>query len=312
MIGCDTSHAIAFTKILNRPDATGPLAEVRVVAAYPGGSADIPSSRDRVEGHVAQLREMGITIVDTIEALLPLVDVVLLESVDGRVHRQQAEPVIAAGKPLFVDKPLAGSLADALDILQMASDRGVPCFSCSPLRFSPDMFGMRNNPDAGDVVGCAAFSPCPLEPHHPDLYWYGIHGVETLFTIMGAGCHTVTRIHTDGTDVVIGTWRDGRIGTFRGIRTGHATYGALVFGSKAIVRSGDFGGYEPLVEQIARFFVTGTSPVAVDETIEIMAFMAAADESRRRGGAPVTLEAVLAEARATVQARRSAPARDGG
>ena len=156
---------------------------------------------------------------------------------------------------------------------------------------------MRHHPKVGDVLGCDAYGPCHLEEHHPDLFWYGIHGVETLFTIMGTGCQTVSRTQTEGTDLVVGVWKDGRVGTFRGIREGHADYGATVFGSKGIAPSGGYGGYEPLVVEIVKFFKTGKPPVSADETIEIFAFMEAADESKRQGGKPVTIESVMTKAK---------------
>jgi hypothetical protein len=296
IIGLDTSHVIAFTGVLNRPGNEGDLAGVRVTAAYPGGSPDIPESANRIEGFTQQLRDQGIVIVDSIDALLTRVDAVLLESVDGRPHLEQARPVIAAGKPLFIDKPVAGSLADAVAIFRLAREYNVPCFSSSSLRFSPGILGMRNNESVGRVLGCDAYSPCSLESHHPDLFWYGVHGVELLYTIMGTGCTTVTRAHTDGQDLVTGVWSDGRIGTYRGIREGRADYGALVFGDKGIAPSGGYAGYEPLVVEIARFFKTGTPPVPAEETLELFAFMEAADESKRQGGAPVTIESVLKKA----------------
>src|SRR4051794_29420451 len=194
MIGLDTSHCPAFTKIFHDPKAAGDLAGFKVVAAWPGGSKDIPSSRDRVDGFTKQLREQfGVEIVDSVEALLPKVDGVLLESVDGRPHLELAKKIIKAGKPIFIDKPLAGSLADALAIYALAAKAKVPIFSSSALRFSPGIVSMRKNEKIGDVLGCLAFSPCPYEEHHPDLFWYGIHGVETLFTIMGPGCKDVVR-----------------------------------------------------------------------------------------------------------------------
>ena len=297
IIGCDTSHVPAFTKVLNNPEATGPLSMVNVVAAYPGGSPDIPSSRDRIEGFTKQLRDMDIEIVDSIDELLKKVDVVLLESVDGRPHLEQARPVILAGKPIFIDKPLAGSLADAIEIFRLAKEHNVPCFSSSSLRFSPGIQGMRNNEEVGDVLGVEAYSPCSLEEHHPDLFWYGVHGVETLFTIMGPGCVSVTRSHTKDFDLVVGTWEDGRIGTYRGIRKGKSGYGAMVFGTKGVAPSGGYAGYQPLVEEICKFFHSGKPPVSAEETLEIFAFMEAADESKRQGGKPVTLKSVMEKAR---------------
>jgi len=304
IIGCDTSHAIAFTKILNDPNADKALAGVRVVATFPGGSQDIASSRDRVEGYAKELRGMGIEIVDSIDALLEKVDVVLLESVDGRKHLPQVRPVLAAGKPVFIDKPLAGSLVDAVEIIELAKKHNTPFFSSSALRYTPDIFGARDNAEIGKVLGCAAYSPCTLEPTHPDLFWYGVHGVETLFTIMGPGCDRVTRAHTDDAELVTGVWKDGRIGTFRGLRKGGHGYGALIFGEKSTQYVSGFGGYAPLLREIVKFFQTGKPPVTAEETLDIFAFMEAADQSKRQGGAPITLESVLAKARAEVAARK--------
>ncbi len=307
IVGLDTSHVVAFTRLLNNPKKpVGPLAGIRIVAAYPGGSPDIPASRDRLANYTKELHDKyGVEIVNSIEALMPKVDVVFLESVDGRPHLEQVKPVLKAHKPVFIDKPVAGSLADAIRIFQLAKEENVPCFSSSSLRFSPGIQAMRHNPKVGDVLGCDAYGPCSLEPHHPDLFWYGVHGVETLFTIMGTGCESVARVQTKDAELVTGVWKGGRIGTFRGIRKGKYDYGALVFGSKGIQPSGGYGGYEPLVVEICKFFRTGKPPVSPEETIEIFAFMTAADESKARDGAPVKLEEVLARARQQVARSRT-------
>ncbi|HVX11908.1 MAG TPA: Gfo/Idh/MocA family oxidoreductase [Pirellulales bacterium] len=305
IIGLDTSHVVAFTGLLNRPDNQGDLAGVTVVAAFPGGSPDIAASRDRVAGFTAELRDKyKVEIVDSIESLLTKVDAVLLESVDGRPHLAQAKPVLEAHKPLFIDKPVAASLADASEIFRLSEATGTPCFSSSSLRFSPGIQSMRANDKVGKVLGCDAFGPCSLEEHHPDLFWYGIHGVETLFTIMGTGCVSVTRTQTQDTEFVTGVWQDGRIGTFRGMRAGKHDYGATVFGTAGIAPSGGYGGYEPLVVEIARFFKSGKPPVSSEETLEIVAFMEAADESKRQGGRPVTLEAVRDKAASSAHAAK--------
>ena len=305
MIGLDTSHVIAYTKMLNDPKATGQLADMVIVAGYPGGSPDFPLSRDRVEGFTRQVREMGVEIVDSIEELLTKVDVVLLTSGDGRPHLEQVRPVFAAGKPVYIDKPLAGSLSDAVEIFRLAEEYNVPCFSSSSLRFSSGIIGFRGgNEEIGDVRGCHAYSPCPIGPHHPDLFWYGVHGVEILFTIMGPGCRSVTRVQTQGTEMAVGVWEDGRVGSFRGVRDGKSDFGATIYGSKAILLSGKYEGYKPLVIEIVKFFRTGRPPVSAEETLEIFAFMEAAEESKRRGGRPVSLESVMVKARETATAKR--------
>ena len=296
IIGLDTSHAIAFTKMLNDPKPEADFAGCKVVAAYPKGSPDIESSTSRVPGYTKEVVAMGVEIVDSIEVLLTKVDAVLLETNDGRPHLEQVLPVLKAGKPVFVDKPIAGSLTDAVAILEAGRKYKVPLFSSSSLRFSKNAQALRNG-KLGKITGCDAFSPCSLEATHPDLYWYGIHGVETLFTVMGPGCKQVSRASTTHYDLALGEWTDGRLGTFRGIRAGGGGYGGTAFGEKGVEPIGGYDGYKPLLVEIVKMFRTGASPVSEEETLEIYAFMAAADESKKNGGAPVTLASVLEKAR---------------
>lgn len=295
IIGLDTSHAPAFTKVLNDDSAAGHVPGCKVVAAYPQGSPDIESSTKRVPEYTQQLKAMGVEIVDSIPGLLEKVDAVLLETNDGRPHLEQLRPVLAAGKPCFIDKPIAGSLKDAVLIFREAKAAGVPVFSASSLRY------IKNGPEVrggsiGEVTGADTYSPAALEPTHPDLFWYGIHGVEALFTVMGAGCDEVVRMSTPDYDVVVGKWSNGRIGTFRGIRSGKSGYGGTAFGTNGIQELGPYAGYAPLVAEIVTFFQTGEAPVSTRETLEIYAFMEAADESERQGGKPVSVAEVLRKA----------------
>lgn len=294
IIGTDTSHVPAFTKMLNDPSQADHIPGARIVAAFKGGSPDVESSRTRVDRFAAEIKEKwGVELVSSIEELCKKVDAVLIESVDGRPHLEQIKPVLKAKKPVFIDKPFAGSLRDAKEIVRLAKAAGVPFFSSSSLRFVTDIQELKKNPALGDLIGAIAFSPSPTEPHHPDLFWYGIHGVETLYTLMGAGCESVTRTYTNGADVVTGRWKDGRIGTFRGIRDGKQGYGAIAFGSKSFLMKEPKTTYRELVVEIVKFFQTGVPPISPEETLEIMAFMEAADVSKKKNGAPVMLSEVL-------------------
>ena len=286
IIGCDTSHVIAFTETLNNPNANGHVAGGKVVAAYKGGSADIPSSISRVEGYAKTLQEKyGVKMYDSIEELCKNVDAVLLESVDGRPHLEQVKPVLQARKPVFIDKPMAASLPDVIEIFRLAREAKVPIFSSSSLRFARDTQAVHNG-SIGKVTYAETYGPCELEPHHPDLFWYGVHGVESLFTIMGTGCQTVQRQTTpDGKIEVVGTWSGGRKGVFREDKSFHG----LAKGEKGETAAGSFDGYQPLLVAIMKFLETGVAPVKPEETIEIIAFMEAADESKKQGGAPVKI-----------------------
>jgi hypothetical protein len=303
MIGLDTSHTVAFAKIFReaKPGETS-VARLKLVAAYPGGSSDIPSSANRIAGYTKELRDSGVEIVDSVEALLDRVDAVLITSLDGRTHLAQAIPVFQAGKPCFIDKPLAADLADALAVQMAAEKFQGRWFTSSSLRFTPTIWRYRQNTNR-KILGAHAWSPCSLEPHHNDLAWYGIHGIEALYTAMGPGCRTVIRTFNAGSDVSVGTWEDGRVGVFRGIREGLQGYGLSVFGSDFIENDAKYEGYEPLVGQIADFLGGGNQPVANQESIEIMAFIEAAQISGRQGGIPVALDETMAKAKVEAEKR---------
>ncbi|MEJ7739256.1 MAG: Gfo/Idh/MocA family oxidoreductase [Chitinophagaceae bacterium] len=295
IIGLDTSHSVAFTKALNAPDPLPELKGYTVTAAYPKGSNDIESSTKRIAGYTEDVKKMGVEIVNSIQDLLTKCDVVLLETNDGRPHLEQALLVLKAGKPMFIDKPVAASLSDTIAIYNAAAQFKVPIFSSSSLRYMESVQDVVKG-KIGAVLGADTFSPASLEKTHPDLFWYGIHGVEILFTVMGTGCRQVARIHTRDTDIVAGTWNDGRVGVFRGTRTGKHDYGGTVYGEKGNLTLGPYKGYDHLLVQIINFFKTGKLPVSHQETLEIYAFMEAADESKRNRGRPVSLEAVIQKA----------------
>lgn len=300
IIGLDTSHSIEFTKEMNSANAPSEFLGYKVIAAYPQGSRDIESSAKRIPDYIEQVKKMGVEIVDSIPALLEKVDVILLETNDGRPHLEQAIAVLKAGKPMFIDKPIAASLADAIAIFDAAKHYKVPVFSSSSRRFMSSAKEVASG-KIGRVLGADAYSPASTEKTHPDFFWYGIHGVEILFTVMGTGCKSIVRVHTEGTDVVVGTWENGRIGTFRGTRTGEHLYGGTAYGEKGNAVLGPIEGYNPLLTQIIRFFETGNSPVKAEDTLEMCAFMEAADESKRRKGASVKLDGFMDRARNEAQ-----------
>jgi hypothetical protein len=288
IVGTDTSHATAFTQILNDESSPDHVPGGQVVAAYKGGSADIESSASRVDKFADELRtKWKVRFFTTIPEMCRNVDAVLLESVDGRVHLAQARAVIAAHKPLFIDKPLASTLEDAREIARLATAAGVPWFSASSLRFGEIAETMK----FADATGVETWGPGPLEPHHQlDLSWYAIHPIELLYSLMGPGCEEVSRTFSPDADVIVGRWKDGRIGTVRALRP-YSDYGAVVFRPKQIVESPSrpSDSYRPLLVEVMKFLETGQPPVPNRETLEIFAFMDAAQRSKDEGGRPMRL-----------------------
>ncbi len=292
LIGLDTSHAIAFTDLLNKADNPPELAGCKVVAAYPQGSPDIPSSTSRVPDYTKQMQAKGVEIVDSIDALLAKVDCVLLETNDGRPHVEQLLPCLKAKKRTFIDKPLAGSLADAVLIFELAKEHEVPVWTSSALRYGKNTQAARGG-SLGNITYCEASSPASLEKTHPDLFWYGIHGCESLFTVLGPKCESVTRTSEDGLIVVTGKWQGSRTGVFREGKG----YSGFAKGDKGEGPIGSYDTYRPLVVEIVKYFRSGEVPVAPEETLALYAFMEAADESRRQGGKEIALADVMAKAK---------------
>ncbi len=298
IIGTDTSHVPAFSRTFNDPTYAGHIKGARVTVAFKGGSADVESSRTRVDSFAQEIaEEYGVRIVPTIEELAREADAVMIESVDGRVHLDQAKAVFPHGKPVFIDKPIAGSLRDAIEIIRLAMEMKVPLFSSSSLRYRETLGQLKQAP-LGELRGALSTGPAPLEEHHPDLYWYGVHAAEALYTVMGTGCESVVRTATGHTDVVTGTWSGGRVGILYGIRNAASPYRVTVFGTKAVIdqepEPRGSRAYDRLAREIMRFFTTKVSPLPLEETLELFAFMEAADESKRRGGSPVTIAEVMA------------------
>lgn len=295
IIGLDTSHVVAFTRLLNAADDPKHVPGARVTVAFKSASPDLPSSIGRVEGYAQQLQtNFGVRLVESVEALCAEVDAVLLENVDGRPHLELARPVFRARKPVFIDKPVAGTLRDAVAIYRLARESRTPVFTASAYRFYESLQTLKRT-DVGRVRGAISYGPCELEPHHPDLYWYGIHPTEALFTVLGPGCETVARVTTTDTDIVTGRWGDGRTGLVYGLRNGAAPHKVLVFGTRSVGEQQGSGDYAPLVREIVKFFQTGAAPVLPEEWLEIYAFMEAADASKRQGGVPVKVAEVLAK-----------------
>jgi len=292
-------HSAAYTEIINSGASSPDFSGCRVVAIFhPKGNPDVEFTEKQLQSFTETIKGQGVEFVGSIKELLKKVDAVMLLTNDGRPHLKEIIPVLKAGKSVYVDKPLAASLLDVLAIFKVSNKYKVPIFSCSPLRYVKEALDIREGKVVGKVLGASTYGPAPLQKSHVDLFWDGIHAVESLYTVLGGtGCKTVSRTSSDDADVVVGNWENGRIGVFRGIRKGRSGFGGTAFGEKGIASIGVFSGYRPLVVATVAFFRSGKPPVSEEETIEIYAFMEAADESKRLGGIPVNVDEVLSKAK---------------
>jgi virulence factor len=291
VVDFDTSHVVEFTKRLHRQGVSEEqmVDGARVVVGCPGESAIMP---ERIGPYADQLRELGVELVDRPEELIGRVDGVLIESQEGAAHLGRARTFLEAGLPVFIDKPFTNSVHDAREIARLSAAHNAPVFSCSSLRFVPDLVAMVEDRDGlGAILGAEAWAPASTHPRNPGLFHYGIHGVEALYTVMGPGCREVWCASEPGGEVVMGRWEGGRIGTMRGIRTGAAAYGVTVFAEKA-VRTLPLDTrfiYRELLKQIVGFFESGRPPLPLSVTVEIVAFIEAALHSANQNGDRVSL-----------------------
>jgi predicted dehydrogenase len=314
VLGFDNYQAVEYVGFFNNPKAEGDLAGLRVTAAYPVTSADYPQSAELTAKWREQMlsRYKGhpdvkpVEMVDSVEALLGKCDAVMIWSLDGTKHLAQATAVLKAGKPLFIGRPVAANVEDAVAIFKLAAELKVPCWSCSQHRFSPGFSGMRDHPEVGKVLGCDVYGGWDEKAAAADRFTRPLHSLETLYTIMGPGCVKVACASTPTTESITGTWADGRVGTYRGIKEGAVKYSATVFGDKGVSTAGVYGhgvpvkgvvpttdaymGYGGLAAELGRFFKTGKPPVSAGETLEIFAVLQAAQESKAKEGVAVAVK----------------------
>ncbi len=294
IVDCDTSHVVQFSMRLNHLeiDQEQWVDGANIVAAVPLPSAIL--AQERIDEYVAKLRDFGLEILDKPGALLDLgLDGVLIEAVDGSVHLERARPFLQAGMPLYIDKPFTCSSADAKEILRLAKENNVPVFSTSSLRYGLEVVEVLEDREGrfGKVIGANAWSPASLQERNPGLFNYGIHGVEPLFALMGAGCKAVWTVFQEGAEVTLGLWDDGRIGTMRGTRAGAHDYGFTAWCEKQVVTTQIDAGYvyRELLKKMVEMFQTRRPPVDLQETLEIVAFIEAAMESAANDGKRVEL-----------------------
>lgn len=285
IIGLDSSHCLAFSRLLNDPLRGDEFGNYKVVAAYPFGSFNtgairaVQGSAERIKTNTDAMRQMQVEIVDSITVLINKCDVFLLLTNDGRLHLTQFASLVATRKPVYIDKPVAASLADAMEIYRLAKQHGTPVFSSSALRFHSVAQRVVSKRTEIPVLGAEVFSPAHFEATHPGLFWYGIHGVELLLTLMGGTCTELCLNRSDNTDMVVARWKDGRFGVYRGLRTRNARFGGHVHTQEGSLGLGDFEGYENLLKAVVDFFSTGETPVSDIDTLQVIAFLEAAEKS---------------------------------
>ncbi len=292
MVGLDTSHCGAIVNTLNYPDNPHHIKGAKITAAYPGGTDLCAVSRDRVGKFTDEMRDKhDVPIYDSIEKLAEDVDAVIVTSVDGRQHLEQFKILAPFGKPVFIDKPFTCSYEEAKELVAVAEEHDCPIMSGSSLRYSAGSSGLV--PEEAELGACEVFGTMPIQDDYPVYFWYAVHPVEMLVSYMGTGCKSVQAIHRDDQDLLICEWEGGKIGTVRGMRFTTYHFGVNVYTTKGTVHGlalNEPPGHVLMLQKMVPFLKTGESPIPIEETLEIMAILDAAGQSKDQDGKTIALE----------------------
>jgi predicted dehydrogenase len=282
LIGCDTSHCVRFSELLNSECPMPGLEGVRVVAAYPGGSESVDPGFVRREQFVAELRRLHVPLVESIDEIAAMSDAMMILSADGDRHLIEFQKCASVGKPVFIDKPLTIASEESRLLLEFASAAGVPVCSASALRFSPPFVALLA--ENAQITGIDVSGPATWINERQWFSFYGIHSAEMLFEAMGAGCDEVVAFSNETHDILVGKWKDGRIGSVRGFRDGNKIFSATLHTSSGpkILENAIQGGeaiYVPLLRKMIPFLKGGVAPVEVEQSFEVIRFIEAAKQS---------------------------------
>lgn len=260
VIGTDSSHAIAFATRLQEKGHD--------IIAFKGGSS-LALSQSRIETIVQQLKEMGVTFVETLAQLHKQCDAFLITSVDAAQHRMQFEELALSKKPVFIDKPLANTSEQASEIIKLAQRRGIPLMSCSALRFADCVQQAKNKSiEAVDIVAPLLM----LDPY--DYFYYGVHALEMIAVLKPVAIRSATVHHQAKQHFITLQFEDGTISTIRGYLQKRQSFQIAVHNEANSdwheIAAGDVHFYDRLIDAVERFFITKESPVTEEETLQII------------------------------------------
>jgi predicted dehydrogenase len=282
LIGLDTSHSIEFTKIIQGTETPEEekLKELEIVSCMRFPSAF--NSEESQDDRQAQLEKWGVKVTRSFEEAIEGVEGIMIEINDPALHLEYFKKVVDLGLPVFLDKPLSATLAEGKEIIKLAREKNIPMWSSSSLRYTNEIKATAEA--VPEATFCNVFGPMGIAASGSSLVWYGIHSFEMLATLMGKGAKSVFARQDERGIVSIVQYKDGRRGIVEcNEKAFH--YGGRAQGetAKSFVVDASAGLYKNLLLEIRDFFINGTIPVSLDETLEIQAMMDAAERSLKSG-----------------------------
>lgn len=282
VVGLDTSHSIEFTRRLQAPDCpeNQKVPGMQVVSCL--RFATPFQNEDGLNARQKQMEAWGVRVTARFDEAVADCDAIMIEINDPAYHLEYFKQCAGLGKPLFLDKPMADTLPNAGKIAKLAKDQQLRMFSASSLRFTPQLKEACGKVPAPLFAG--AYGPLGQAPAGSSVVWYGVHTYEMLERIMGPGATRVfARNHPSGVVVQV-EYPNGRYGLIELTKDAFVYGGCLRTKEAAAPYVVDMArAYSDELVEVAKFFAGGNSPVALDDTLEIMRLFDATERSLQSG-----------------------------
>jgi len=288
IIGLDTSHSIMFAHHMQDPDCV-PDQLVPGLRAVTCLRFETPfQDKQGLDGRQSKLESWGVKVTTRFDEAVADCDAIMVEINDGSFHREYFEKVAALGKPVFLDKPLAGSLDDGRAIIQLMRKHNTRVWSGSSVPFCPEVDGTRSR--FTQIKRAHVFGALGAAPAGDSFVWYGVHTIEMLQRIMGPGALSVRALETRDSIITVVDYGAGREGVVEAIR-GMGIYGGRIQGlmnkEKKVVPfvCNSASAHRDILCLIKTFFEGGATPVDMRTTFEGLAMMTATRQSIETGKA---------------------------
>ncbi len=283
VIGLDTSHSVSYPALMQGPKRI--ISGMKVETCFPFLTPF--TTKKTLAERSEKLAALGVKVTENWDEALDGCDAVMLEINDGSFHLEYFKKVAALGKPVFLDKPLAATLADGRAIMRLARKHQTRVWSSSSIPFTAEFEKVPK--EVPEVRLAHMFGPLGIAPAGDSLIWYGVHVVESIQRLMGPGALNVRAIETPYSIAGIISYADDRQALMETVKkTGY--YGGraqgFLSGGEQKIYSFVCDNSKPkknFMQAIKSFFQGGPAPVSMASTFEGLAIMAAARKSIETG-----------------------------
>ena len=282
LIGLDTSHTIEFARRIQAADCPP---EHKITGLVVSACLRFETPFQKEEGLNARQKTLegwGIKVTTDFDEAVKGCDAIMIEINDPAYHLEYFKKCAVLGKPVFLDKPLADNIENGLEIVRLAKENKIKAISASPLRFDANL--IKACEELPEPTQVNVYGPLGIAPAGSSIVWYGVHAFEMLEKAIGKGSACIT-VRSDGAGVVaIVDYPDKRRGVVE-LTKGAWVYGGTLRDSKAAVSYLVAGGtfYTSLMKDVEKFFRTGEANFSLEDTVEVMAMLDAAERSLKSG-----------------------------